>query len=200
MASTMRVYHAPKARSTRVLWTLEEIGIPYEVTTLTRDERRGEEHRRLHPLGRVPVLELDDGQVLFESAAICLQLADLYPEAGLMPPVGSDERGIAYQWTVFAVSELEKVAFGWTRVRRSGGDETEAAAAFAPVAAALRRSLESHPWIAGETFTVADILTASILRNAVRLDLLDEQDRPRAYVERALARPANLRADALDAA
>jgi glutathione S-transferase len=199
MASTMRVYHTPKARSTRVLWTLEEIGHPYEVTTMTRDERRGEEHRRLHPLGRVPVLELDDGQVLFESAAICLQLADVYPEAGLMPPVGSDERGVAYQWTVFAISELEKVAFGWNRARRSGKDETEAAAAFAPVGAALRQSVEANPWIAGETFTVADILCASILRNAVRLDLLDEDDPLRAYVERALARPANLRADAVDA-
>jgi glutathione S-transferase len=195
----MRIYHAPKSRSTRVLWTLEEIGRPYEVTTMTRDERRGEEHRRRHPLGRVPALELDDGQILFESAAICLQLADLYPEAELIPPVGSDERGLVYQWTVFAVSELERVAFAWNRARRRGEDETEAAAAFAPVGAALRASLEAHPWIAGETFTVADILCASILRNAVRLGLLGDDDPLRAYVERALARPANLRADAVDA-
>ena len=55
----MRLYHTPGSRSTRVVWTLEEIGFPYELERLTLEERRGEHHRRLHPLGRVPVLVLD---------------------------------------------------------------------------------------------------------------------------------------------
>jgi glutathione S-transferase len=52
------------------------------------------------------------------------------------------------------------------------------------------------PWIAGEDFTVADILLASILRNAVDLDLLEPGDPLREYVERGLARPAQQRAEA----
>jgi glutathione S-transferase len=57
----VRLYHLPGSRSTRALWTLEEIGAPYELTVMTGEERLGEEHRRRHPLGRGPVLELDDG-------------------------------------------------------------------------------------------------------------------------------------------
>jgi len=54
----MRLYHMPGSRSTRVLWMLEEIGVPYEVTLMTREERKTAEHIGRHPLGRVPVLEL----------------------------------------------------------------------------------------------------------------------------------------------
>ena len=76
----MRLYHSVGKRSTRVLWTLEEIGVPYEITDLTGEERRGEQHHQRHPLGRVPVLELADGQTLFESAAICLYLTRPLPQ------------------------------------------------------------------------------------------------------------------------
>ncbi len=194
----MRLFHVPTSRSTRVLWTLEEIGKPYELSTLSWDERKGDEHRRRHPLGKVPAFEFDDGQTLFESVAICLQLADLHPEAGLLPPVGSVERGRVYQWSVFAVAELEKVAFPWNRARRSNEDETEAAEKFVPVGEAIRAAL-TGPWIAGDDFSVADILIVSILRNTVELGLLEPADPLSAYVERGLARPPQLRAEAAGA-
>src|SRR6202012_2713101 len=137
---------------------------PYDLTTLTWDERKGEEHRRRHPLGKVPAFEFDDGQVLFESVPISLQLADLYPDAGLVPAVGSADRGRVYQWSVFAIAELEKVAFPWNRVHRKGEDETEAAAAFAPVGEAIRGGLAAGgPWVASDEFSVAAILIVSIL-------------------------------------
>jgi glutathione S-transferase len=73
----MRLYHREHAgRPIRVAWVLEELGEPYEITVMTREESKGEEHRVRHPLGRVPVIEDEDGFV-FESAAICLHLADL---------------------------------------------------------------------------------------------------------------------------
>jgi glutathione S-transferase len=193
-----RLYHTPGSRSTRVLWTLEEIGIPYEVSTLTRKQRTGDEHRRLHPLGRVPVLELDGGTPLFESAAICLQLADMNPQAGLIPALGSVERGLVYQWTLFAMTEVEKAAFPWLRAHRAGEDETGHIASFSPVGDALRQGLAGHEWITGDTFTVADILLASMLRSPVRIGLLAEADPLANYTERALARPANRRAEAID--
>src|SRR5260370_38100064 len=71
-----------------------------------RQESKGEQHRARHPLGRVPVLEDEDGFV-FESAAICLHLADLHPDAGLAPAPGTHERALHYQWTIFAPAELE---------------------------------------------------------------------------------------------
>ena len=66
----------------------------------------GEAHRKRQPLGRVPVVQFDDGYV-FESAAICLHLADLYPDAGLIGGLGTYARAMAYQWSIFAPAELE---------------------------------------------------------------------------------------------
>ena len=92
----MRIFHREYAgRPIRVAWTLEELGEPYELTTMTREEGKGAEHLARHPLGRVPVLEDGEG-TLFESAAICLHLADLHPEAGLIPSLGSHERALVY--------------------------------------------------------------------------------------------------------
>ena len=105
----------PRTRSSRVLWLLAELDAPSELVKLAPEQRRSVEHRARHPLGRVPALELDDGTVMFESAAICLQLADLHPEAGLIAPLGSPERALVYQWVLFAVTELEAPLFRWIR-------------------------------------------------------------------------------------
>jgi glutathione S-transferase len=193
----MRLYHTPGSRSSRVLWTLEEIGQPYDLTTLTWEQRRGEDHRRRHPLGRVPVLELDDGTMIFESAAICLQLADLHPDAGLIPTLASAARAKVYQWTLFAMTEAEPVVFGWSRARRRGEDETSHAEAFDPIGTAIRLSLAAHPWIAGRSFTIADILLASMLSNLVQRGFLEDNDPIGHYVQRATNRPAHLRANAI---
>jgi glutathione S-transferase len=120
----MRLYHAAGTRSTRVLWTLEEIGVPYEITVLTVEERRGEQHRQRHPLGRVPVLELADGQTLFESAGICLYLTDRYPSVGLAPLPDAPDRPLLYQWMFFTMTELEPALIRWMHARREGTDET----------------------------------------------------------------------------
>jgi glutathione S-transferase len=195
----MRLFHQPGSRSSRVLWTLEEIGAPYELTFLTRADKQTDAHRARHPLGRVPVFELDDGQLVFESAAICLTLADLFPDAGLLPRVGTDDRALAYQWTVFAVAELEPSLFGWVRARRAGEDEAAHAERTVPVVAALRDALHDRTWLLGDTFTVPDVLIATMLSGAFRRELLPEEDPLHAYVQRALARPANVRADAVKA-
>src|SRR5437763_9235609 len=101
------VFHREHAgRPIRVLWMLEEIGEPYELTVMSSQQGSSEEHRARQPLGRVPVVEFDDGYI-FESAAICLHLADLHPEAGLIGGLGEHTRALAYQWSIFAPAELE---------------------------------------------------------------------------------------------
>lgn len=78
----------------RVAWTLEEVGEPYQLVALSADEVTQPEHLARHPLGRVPVLE-DGGLVLFESTGICLQFADRYPAADLIPPLGTGARALS---------------------------------------------------------------------------------------------------------
>jgi len=194
----MKLFHAPGTRSTRILWTLEETGAPYELVTLTREQRSSPEHALRHPLGRVPVLELAPGQYMFESAAICLQVADLHPDAGLIGPVGSHERALAYQWSVFAVTELEPKSAAWRAARRNGEDETAHAAAFAPVTDALTGVLGANEWLTGQSFSVADVLIATMLATAVYHELVPSDGPLPAYVERAQQRPAQQRAAKID--
>ena len=192
-----RLYYMPRTRSSRVLWLLAEIGAPYELTKLAPEERTSVEHLARHPLGRVPALELDDGTVMFESAAICLQLADLHPDADLIPPLGSAERALVYQWVLFAMTELESPLYRW--IREAGGDSADPSSRerFAQAAAALEAALGDEDWLLGNRFTVADVLCTSVLGSAHSRGLLGEWPGLQAYVERGEARPAFVEAAAI---
>jgi glutathione S-transferase len=187
----------PRTRSSRVLWLLEEIGAPYELTEIPGAQRQSAEHLRRHPLGRVPALELGDGTTLFESAAICLQLADLNPDAGLIPPLGSAERALVYQWVVFGMTELEAPLFRWIRELGEGTTDSPARDRFAQAATALESALGEREWLLDGHFTVADVICASVLAGAHSRVLLPEWPRLRAYVERSEARPAYVKAAAI---
>ena len=186
----------PRTRSSRVLWLLEEIGAPYELTQIPGAQRQSAEHLGRHPLGRVPALELGDGTTMFESAAICLQLADLHPDAGLIPPLGSGERALVYQWVVFGMTELEAPLFRWIRELGEGTTDSTTRDRFAQAATALESALGEREWLL-DRFTVADVICASVLAGAQSRDLLAEWPRLRAYVERSEARPAYAKAAAI---
>ena len=192
-----RLYYMPRTRSSRVLWLLEEIGAPYDLTEIKGAQRRSEEHLRRHPLGRVPALELADGATMFESAAICLQLADLNPSAGLIGPVGSTRRGLVYQWVVFAVSELEGPLFRWFRELGEGITDSPAHDRFVEAAAAMQSVLATHDWLVDDSFSVADVMCASVLQGAHTRELLSPWPELDAYVQRGEARPAYARAAAI---
>ena len=184
----------PRTRSSRVLWLLAEIDAPCELIKLAPEQRRSAEHRARHPLGRVPALELDDGTFMFESAAICLQLADLYPHTGLTAPLGSPERALIYQWVLFAVTELEAPLFGWIREAEKDPAEPPSRERFTQAAAALQAALEGRDWLLGDRFTAADVMCASVLGGAHSRALLTEWPGLQAYVERGESRPAFTRA------
>ena len=195
--SPPRLYYMPRTRSSRVLWLLEEIGAPYELTEIRGAERRSDEHLRRHPLGRVPALELGDGTTMFESAAICLQLADLNPDAGLIGPVGSPERGLVYQWVLFAVSELEGPLFRWIRDLGEGVIDSPAHDRFTDAAGTMQSALVARDWLVDDRFSVADVMCASVLQGANARELLQPWPGIEAYLQRAEARPAYARAAAI---
>jgi glutathione S-transferase len=191
-----RVFYMSKTRATRVLWMLEEIGEPYEKVEIAREDRRSPEHLARHPLGRVPAIQLDDGTCLFESGAICLQLADLYPNAELIPPVGSDERGLVYQWVLFSVTELEGPLFRWRQELREGHAEPPSRERFAQAATAIEEAVGYGPWLLGERLSVADIMCLSILGGAHSYGLLTDWPGLRAYVQRGESRPGYIASQA----
>jgi glutathione S-transferase len=192
----MRVYHREHAgRPLRVAWMLEELGEPYELTIMTREEGKGEEHRARHPLGRVPVLEDDKGFV-FESAAICLHLADLHPGAGLAPAPGTHERALLYQWTIFAPAELEPPVIEFAmQAERDPDRAANARKRFDKAATAVSNALDGGDYLVGGRFTVADILVGSAVAFTERIGFADELPASlREYLARLKQRPARQRA------
>lgn len=192
---TMRVFHRPTSRSHRVVWMLEELGVDYEVTLFTRADALTDEHRTRHPLGRVPVLEID-GRFMFESAALCMHLADLNPGTGLMPPPGSDERALVYQWTLFAMTEIEPFLVGFARAVDDDGREV-ARERFRAATAVLESVLEGHAYLIGDRFSVADVIAGSVAGDGGPKGLLDGLPNVAAWDARLRARPARRRTDAI---
>jgi glutathione S-transferase len=176
---------------------LEEIGERYELVEITGAQRRSAEHLQRHPLGRVPALELGDGTTMFESGAICLQLADLYPAAGLIGELGSSERALVYQWVTFAVAELEGPLFRWIRELGEGIEESPARDRFTQAAAAVESALHGRDWLLGARFTVADVMCASVLQGANARELLRDWPGLEAYARRSESRPAYAKATAI---
>jgi glutathione S-transferase len=190
----MRVFHREHAgRPIRVAWMLEELGQPYEMTVMTREEGSSDEHRRRHPLGRVPVLEDEEGPV-FESAAICLHLADLHPDLGLLPPFGTHERALAYQWTIFAPVEMEppllEVAI---HAERDPERASKARERFETAAGAVSAALDGSEYLVGNRFGVADVLVGTTLGFTRRTGHALPEDLDE-YVTRLVQRPAYERA------
>ena len=191
-----RLYQREGAgRPPRVRWAFEEAGAPYEYVVMDSELGRGEEHARRHPLGRVPVLESDDG-LLFESAALCLHVADLNPDAGLIPPVGTHERAQVYQWTLFAMTELEQSMQRAATARRgTDADATaKAEARLTKTFAVLGAALEGKSYLVDDRFTIADVVVGGVCESARKYDLLPESGRVRAYLEELDTRPAKQRA------
>jgi glutathione S-transferase len=191
-----RLYQREGAgRPPRVRWALEEAGAPYEYVVMDQEAGKSEEHARRHPLGRVPVLESDEG-LLFESAALCLHVADLNPDAGLIPAPGTHERALVYQWTLFAMTELEQAMLRAYTARR--GDDPKAAASadarLAKAFAVLADALAGKDYVTGDRFTIADVVVGGVCESARHYELFTDQPNVCAYLERLDARPAKQRA------
>jgi glutathione S-transferase len=189
------LFHAPKSRSSRFIFLLEELGAPYEIKIVTI--RRGDGSGALddanpHPHGKVPAIR-HGSETVFESPAIVAYLADAFPDAGLAPRPGEAGRGayltmLAYYGDVLEpafVSKFLKVAVprgtaGWV--------EVDEAMAF------IDKTLTAHPYIAGDKFTGADILYATTFGMFAQNPMMPKLASIDAYVKRVLDRPAYARA------
>ena len=189
-----RLYHSPNSRSARVRWLLEEIGADYEITLVPREDRATDEYRARHPLGRVPAFDTEGG-TLFETAAISLHIAENHTEADLLPPVGSYDRALVYQWISFGLTEIEPFLGEASRAAESDPERAEVARERVRGAVAvLDRTLDSHEFLVADTFSLADILCGSALFPARRTGLTTDAPNVEAYLARLEARPARERA------
>ena len=209
------VHHLNNSRSQRVLWLLEELGVPYEVKRYQRDRKTmlaPPELRAVHPLGKSPVIE-DDGQVLAESGAIVEYLAERYGDGRLVPPAGTPERLRYRYWMHFAEGTAQpplllKLLFDRVETGPMPFFVRPVARAIAQRAKGsyiqpnidrnldfMESELRDRDWFAGGAFSAADVQMSFPLEAAVVRGGLDAR-RPRLmdFLERIHARPAYRRA------
>jgi glutathione S-transferase len=87
---------------------LAEAGAPYtfELVSLDKKEQKQPAFLAINPSGKIPALRLAEGEIVTESAAILLTLADHFPQARLLPPQASNDRALAYRWLAFMAGEI----------------------------------------------------------------------------------------------
>lgn len=198
MDTPMKLYFAPRTRATRPRWLLEELGVPHELVQLDleKGEHRQLPYLRVHPLGKVPAL-VDGDVTVFESAAICMYLADKFPEKKLAPAVGTPERAQYYQWMVFTGATLEPPVGEYgahTQYLPEDQRRPEVAAKAKEQALAAIKAVEhamlGKMYLVGEKFGAADVVLGSALRWADSLKLLGNAPDIQSWLYELKSRPA----------
>ncbi|HYC96595.1 glutathione S-transferase [Brevundimonas sp.] len=208
------VHHLNDSRSQRVLWLLEELGLPYEVKRYQRDAKTllaPPELRAVHPLGKAPVV--DDGDVrVAETGAIVEYLLESHPGSGLRPAPNTPAGRRFTYWLHYAegsamtplllkliFSQIPKrvpllarpVANGIARGMNARMIDPQLAAHTAYWEAELGRS----EWFAGDVFSAADIMMSFPVEAAAsRVGFGADKRRLKAFLQRIHARPAYQRA------
>jgi glutathione S-transferase len=209
------VHHLNDSRSQRVLWLLEELGVPYEIQYYQRDKATllaPEALRQVHPLGKSPVIT-DGATTVAESGAILEYLVERFGEGRLVPPAGSPEKLRWRYWMHFAEGSampplLMKLVFGRIKSTKMPFFAKPIARGIADKVLAvlvdpnLERQLDfmeaelaKSPWFAGTEFSAADIQMSFPLEAAAQRAGLDAS-RPKLmdWLKRIHARPAYQRA------
>lgn len=189
----LTLFHAPRSRSSRLVWLIEELGadcrIEYCDIRRMMDGAGAPDPRNPHPDGKVPAL-IHDGSLVTESAAIALYLTDLHPGANLGASVGSPDRGAYVTWLAWTAGEMEP-AF-WGKINGTAETDPLAKARYEAAVGRLIGALEKGPYLMGERFTAVDVMIASAL--AWGREYVPESALIDAYIARVSARPANARA------
>ena len=184
----MKLYFNPQSRAVIAKWMLDECGVAYETVPIdfTKREHKSPEFLKINPAGKLPAL-VDGDTKVFEGAAICLYLADKFPEANLAPKIGAPERGRYVSLMVYSTSQLEPAMGDFllkveTLAQRGWTD-------FETTKDVIEGELGEGPYLFGDWFTAADIMIGSMF--IWKRIWGSPPDRPKleAYVDRLLARP-----------
>jgi glutathione S-transferase len=179
-------------RDLRVLWTLEEIGLPYEIVGMDHPNHDLDSpaYRALNPFGQIPVID-DDGVVVSESGAILLYLAR---KTGKLIPRDLAGEAQVLRWSVAALSTIELPILSRWFVNLSGGKDSQPSDALRAWADMRLKQLDgwlaNRQFIATADFTVADILMTHVLDAGTPREMLKPYANVLAYRARCTERPA----------
>ena len=188
------LYESGTTRSARCRWTLLEAGISFK-SMARPNQIAGDKDSALHPLGKLPVAIID-GNILFESAAICTHIADRAPNGHLIGEAGSWARAQHDQWTSFVLTEME--AWLWNTAmnkfvlppdQRIDTGFEQNAMIFKRAASALNDVLLRKDFLIENRFTVTDIIVGWTVNWGRRQGLLTSLEGLQEYLKRLLGRP-----------
>lgn len=196
------LYHHPFSRAATVVWMLEEVGLKegtdYKLAFVdtNKGDQREASYRAINPMGKVPAL-IDGEARVTETAAIGLYLADRYSAGDLAPALDDPARGAYLRWILFGPSVIEPAA-----ATQASGWEVNAGSvgwgSWETMLASTREAIGDGPWVLGERFTMADVCLGATLRFMVGFKMLPQEPLFLDYIERLNARPAAMRAAAIN--
>ena len=190
----MRLYFSPGACSLSPHIVLREAGLGFDLEQVdlkAKTTKNGEDFTRINPKGQVPVLGLDNGELLTEGPAIVQYIADRKPDAKLAPAAGSPDRYRLQEWLNFIASEVHKGTGPLFNSQLPEAWKTVVLEKLGSRYDYLSKHLEQNQYVMGSAFGVADAYLFTVLNwtNFVGIDL-GKWPVLKAYSARIAARPA----------
>lgn len=195
----LTLYTNPMSRGQIAHWMLEEVGEPYETVWLDWGPEgiKSEHFLSVNPMGKLPTV-VHGEQVITEAAAVCLYLAEAFPEAQLLPK--PEERADYYRWTLFAAGPVEHAVsskmMGWTAPPERS--RTLGFGTFDATIATLEGHLKGRDYVCGARFTAADVYAGSAVLWGLVFGTLPKRPAFEAYAARLSSREAYKRCTALN--
>ncbi|MGH7907702.1 MAG: glutathione transferase GstA [Candidatus Binataceae bacterium] len=190
----MKLFFAPGACSLSPHIALREAGLPFDLEQVdlkSKQTKSGADYRTINPKGAVPALQLDNGQVLTEGAAIVQYIGDQKPASKLTPPAGSFERYRLQEWLNYIASEVHKQFSPLFNPNSPEERKQEAKTNLGNRFDFVAKSLDGKQYLMGDTFTAADCYLFTMLGWAKHTGIdLGRWPSLKSYAERVGARPA----------
>ena len=198
MSDEIVFYTNPMSRGQIARWMLEEVGQPYRTEILEyAASMKSPEYLAINPMGKVPAI-VHRGKAITECAAICAYLADAFPQAGLAPALA--ERADYYRWLFFAAGPVEAAV-----TNKSQGFEVAADKKmmmgygdFADTINTLEKAVSGGGYVAGNTFTAADVYVGSQIGWGMQFGSIEKRPAFEAYFAKLETRPAYIKAKSID--
>jgi glutathione S-transferase len=190
----MKLYYVPGACSMAPHIALREAGLSFEIDKMdpaTRRTEKGEDYLKVNPKGSVPALRLDNGEVLTEVAVVLQYIADQKPGTGLAPAAGSMARYRLAEWLNYISSEVHKQLGPFFNPKLPPEWRENQVGLLSKRFDILAERLKSHPYLMGDSFTVADAYLFTVLNwcNLLKVDL-GKWPALTEYLGRIAARPS----------
>ncbi len=198
------LHHYPSNASMAPHILLQELGVPFALQRVdrTQGEHKSAAYLKLNPNGLIPVL-VDGDLVLYETAAICLHLADTHPASDLAPPLGTAQRAQLYKWLMWMTNTVQATLihcfYGDRLVNADNAEGARQVRAHAQQRVVqclgqLDEQLASHggPWMMGAAYSVLDPYALMLCRWTRGFDAQPARSFPHLapFLQRMLARPA----------